>query len=155
MSGSLNKAILLGYLGKDPEIRSFQNGGRAANFSIATSESWKDKESGERKERTEWHRVSILSDGLVTVAEKFLGKGSKVYIEGQLETRKWTDRDGIERYTTEVVLRPYSGELILLDRKDEAADTAPGIEDEAPEAEEAEAEVEAPAKAKKQSGQKR
>jgi len=151
MSGSLNKAILIGYLGKVPEIRSFQNGGRAANFSIATSESWKDKESGERKERTEWHRISILSDGLVTVAEKFLGKGSKVYIEGQLETRKWTDRDGIERYTTEVVLRPYSGELILLDRKEEA----PGIEDEAPEAEEAEAEVEAPAKAKKQAGQKR
>ena len=87
MSGSLNKAILIGYLGKVPEIRSFQNGGRAANFSIATSESWKDKESGERKERTEWHRISILSDGLVTVAEKFLGKGSKVYIEGQLETR--------------------------------------------------------------------
>jgi single-strand DNA-binding protein len=154
MSGSLNKAFVIGYLGKDPEIRSFQNGGRAASMSIATSESWKDKESGERKERTEWHRVSILSDGLVTVAEKYLAKGAKVYVEGKLETRKWTDRDGIERYTTEIVLRPYSGELILLDRKDEAPAADSGNEDEAPEAEEAEAEVEAPAKAKKRAGQK-
>jgi single-strand DNA-binding protein len=152
MSGSLNKAIVIGHLGKDPEIRSFQNGGRAANLSIATSESWKDKDSGERKERTEWHRVSILSDGLVTVAEKYVKKGAKVYVEGQLETRKWTDRDGTERYTTEIVLRPYSGELILLDRKESepAAEAAPGVEDEAPEAEEAEA----PAKAKKRAGQK-
>ena len=141
MSGSINKATVIGYLGKDPEIRTFQNGGRAANFSIATSESWKDKESGERKERTEWHRVSILSDGLVTVAEKYLAKGSKVYVEGRLETRKWTDREGIERYTTEIVLRPYSGELILLDRKDEAppAEAAPGTDDET--GDEAEAEV--------------
>jgi single-strand DNA-binding protein len=153
MSGSLNKAILIGYLGKDPEIRSFQNGGRAANFSIATSENWKDKETGDRKERTEWHRISILSDGLVTVAEKYLGKGAKVYVEGKLETRKWTDRDGIERYTTEVVLRPYSGELVLLDRKDEAAEAAPDSEDESPAADEAE--VEEPAKAKKRAGQKR
>ena len=157
MSGSLNKAILIGYLGKDPEVRSFQNGGRAANFSIATSESWKDKESGERKERTEWHRVSILSDGLVTVAEKYLAKGAKVYVEGKLETRKWTDRDGIERYTTEIVLRPYSGELILLDRKDDAPATeaAPDIEDESPAADEAKVEAEAPAAAKKRAGQKR
>jgi single-strand DNA-binding protein len=154
MSGSLNKAIVIGHLGKDPEIRSFQNGGRAANLSIATSESWKDKDSGERKERTEWHRVSILSDGLVTVAEKYLKKGGKVYVEGKLETRKWTDRDGTERYTTEIVLRPYSGELILLDRKDESAEASAGVEDEAPEADEAEAEVEAPAKAKNRSGQK-
>jgi single-strand DNA-binding protein len=155
MSGSMNKATVIGYLGKDPEIRTFQNGGRAANFSIATSESWKDKESGERKERTEWHRVSILSDGLVTVAEKYLAKGSKVYVEGRLETRKWTDREGIERYTTEIVLRPYSGELILLDRKDEApaAEAAPGTDDET--GDEAEAEVEEPAKATKQAGQKR
>ena len=152
MSGSMNKATVIGYLGKDPEIRNFQNGGRAANFSIATSESWKDKETGERKERTEWHRVSILSDGLVTVAEKYLAKGSKVCVEGRLETRKWTDRDGIERYTTEIVLRPYSGELILLDRKDDApaAEAAPGTDDETGD----EAEAEAPAKAKKQAGQK-
>jgi single-strand DNA-binding protein len=123
MSGSLNKATLIGTLGKDPEIRSFQNGGRAASFSIATTESWKDKESGDRKERTEWHRVSILSDGLVTVAKKYLKKGAKVYVEGKLETRKWTDKDGKEKYTTEVVLRPYSGEMIMLDgRKDELAD---------------------------------
>src|ERR1700730_13864735 len=127
MTGSLNKATLIGNLGKDPEIRSFQNGGRAAHLTIATSESWKDKASGERKERTEWHRVSIMSDGLVTVAEKYLKKGAKVYIEGQLATRTWTDKDGQERYTTEIVLRPYSGELLMLDsRKDEAgAETVP------------------------------
>jgi single-strand DNA-binding protein len=125
MSGSLNKATLIGNLGKDPEIRTFQNGGRAASFSIATSESWKDKDSGERKERTEWHRISILSEGLVTLAEKYLKKGSKVYIEGRLETRKWTDKDGQEKYTTEIVLRPYSGELLMLDgRKGELGDTA-------------------------------
>jgi single-strand DNA-binding protein len=144
MSGSINKATLIGHLGKDPEIRSFQDGARVAHFSIATSESWKDKDSGERKERTEWRRVSVTSEGLIGVAEKFLRKGAKVYVEGKLETRKWTDRDGIERYTTEVVLRPYSGELILLDRKD----------DESASADEAEAEVEAPAKAKKRAGQK-
>jgi single-strand DNA-binding protein len=154
MSGCVNKAVLIGNLGKDPEIRSFQNGGRAASLSIATSESWKDKDTGERKERTEWHRVSILSDGLVTIAEKYLAKGAKVYIEGKLETRKWTDRDGVERYTTEIVLRPYSGELVLLDRKDESAETAVGVEDEAPEAEKAEPIAEAPATAKKRAGQK-
>ena len=119
MSGSLNKAELIGNLGKDPEIRSFQNGGRAAHLTIATNESWKDKTTGERKERTEWHRVSIMNDGLVTVAEKYLKKGAKVYIEGKLETRKWTDKDGQERYSTEVVLRPYHGELIMLDGKNE------------------------------------
>jgi single-strand DNA-binding protein len=149
MSGHLNKATLIGHLGKDPEIRSFQNGGRAANFSVATSESWKDKESGEKKERTEWHRISILSDGLVSVAEKYLKKGSKVYVEGKLETRKWTDRDGVERYSTEIVLRPYSGELILLDRKDDMA--TPGIEDEAPNADN---DDEEPAPGKKLAGQK-
>ena len=121
MSGSLNKATLIGHLGKDPEIRSFQNGGRAATLSIATSESWKDKTTGERKERTEWHRVSILNDGLVSVVEKYLTKGAKVYIEGSLETRKWTDKAGQEKYTTEIVLRPYSGELLMLDpRKGDA-----------------------------------
>jgi single-strand DNA-binding protein len=122
MSGSLNKVQLIGHLGKDPEIRSFQNGGRAATFSLATSESWKDKDTGERKERTEWHRISITNDGLVGVVEKYLKKGAKVYVEGQLETRKWTDKEGQERYSTEVVLRPYAGELLMLDpRKTDAA----------------------------------
>lgn len=115
MAGSVNKVILVGNLGKDPEVRSFQNGGRVASFSIATSETWKDKTSGEKKERTEWHRVSVMNDSLVGIAERFLKKGSKVYIEGQLETRKWTDKDGQEKYTTEVVLRPYRGELTMLD----------------------------------------
>ena len=130
MSGSLNKAIVIGNLGKDPEIRTFQNGGRAASFSVATSESWKDKETGERKERTEWHRVSVVNDGLVTVVEKYLRKGSKVYVEGRMETRKWTDRDRIERYTTEVVLRPYSGELVMLEGRKDEAETAPVAEAE-------------------------
>ena len=125
MSGSLNKVQLIGNLGKDPEIRSFQNGGRVANLTIATSESWKDKTSGERKERTEWHRVSITNDGLVGVVEKYLKKGAKVYIEGQLETRKWTDKDGVERYTTEIVLRPYGGDLTMLDAK--KGDDAPTL----------------------------
>src|SRR5436190_24103643 len=107
MSISLNKAEIIGNLGKDPEIRSFENGGRAAHLTVATSESWKDKATGERKERTEWHRVSIMSEGLVIVAEKYLKKGAKVYIEGKLETRKWSDKDNQERYTTEIVLRPY------------------------------------------------
>jgi single-strand DNA-binding protein len=123
MSGSLNKAELIGNLGKDPEIRTFQNGGRVAHLSVATSESWKDKKTGERKEQTEWHRVSIFNDGLVTVAEKYLKKGAKVYVQGKLETRKWTDKDGDERYSTEIVLRPYTGNLIMLDtRKDEPGD---------------------------------
>ena len=148
MSGSLNKVTLIGHLGKDPEIRSFQNGGRAANFSLATSESWKDKESGEKKERTEWHHISILSDGLVGIAEKYLKKGSRVYVEGQLETRKFKDREGIERYVTDVVLRPYSGELLLLDRTKDgkpADDDAPDGEDEGADA----GETEAPAEAKR------
>jgi single-strand DNA-binding protein len=135
MSGSLNKATLIGHLGKDPEIRSFQNGGRVATLSIATSESWKDKTSGERKERTEWHRVSILNDGLVGVVEKYLTKGAKVYIEGAIETRKWTDKAGQEKYTTEIVLRPYSGELLMLDpRKGDAPapEAPPSIDDEIP-----------------------
>ena len=120
MAASLNKATLIGYLGKDPEVRAFQSGGRVANLTIATSESWKDKASGERKERTEWHRVTIHADGLIGVVEKYLKKGSKVYIEGKLETRKWTDREGHDSYTTEIVLRPYAGQLLMLDaRKDE------------------------------------
>jgi single-strand DNA-binding protein len=117
MAGSVNKVILVGNLGKDPEIRSFQNGGRVASFSVATSENWKDKATGERKEKTEWHRVSVTNDALVGVIEKYVKKGSKVYIEGQLETRKWTDKEGQEKYTTEVVLRPYRGELTMLDGK--------------------------------------
>ncbi|MFG1462285.1 single-stranded DNA-binding protein [Xanthobacter sp. DSM 24535] len=113
MAGSVNKVIILGNLGRDPEVRSFQNGGRVANLSVATSESWRDKQSGERKERTEWHRVSVLNENLVGVCERFLKKGTTVYIEGQLETRKY-EKDGREQYTTEVVLRPYRGELTIL-----------------------------------------
>jgi single-strand DNA-binding protein len=115
MAGSVNKVILVGNLGRDPEIRSFQNGGRVANLSVATSENWKDRATGERKEKTEWHRVAIFNDRLVEVVEKYLKKGAKVYIEGQLETRKWTDQQGQERYTTEVVLRQFRGELTMLD----------------------------------------
>lgn len=118
MAGSVNKVILVGNLGKDPEIRSFPSGGRVASFSVATSESWKDKASGERKERTEWHNISVRNDGLAGVAERFLRKGSKVYVEGQLQTRKWQDRDGNDRYTTEVVIGAFKGELTLLDRPD-------------------------------------
>ncbi|MGB4107018.1 MAG: single-stranded DNA-binding protein [Alphaproteobacteria bacterium] len=117
MAGSVNKVILVGNLGKDPESRSMQSGDKVCNLSIATSESWKDKATGERKERTEWHRVVIFNQNLVTVAENYLKKGAKVYIEGQLETRKWTDKDGAEKYSTEVVLRPYRGELTMLDSK--------------------------------------
>ncbi len=116
MAGSVNKVIIVGNVGKDPEIRSFPNGGRVANFSIATSESWKDKQSGERKERTEWHRISVTNENLVGVIERYVKKGAKVYVEGQLETRKY-EKDGREVYTTEVVLRPYRGELTLLDSR--------------------------------------
>lgn len=115
MAGSVNKVILIGNLGKDPEIKSFQNGGKIANFSIATSEQWKDKMSGERKERTEWHNIVINGDGLVGVVERYLKKGSKVYIEGSLRTRKWQDRDGNDRYTTEVVVAGMGGTLTMLD----------------------------------------
>jgi len=115
MAGSVNKVILVGNLGKDPEVRTFQNGGKVCNLSIATSESWKDKQSGERKDRTEWHRVVVFNENIIGVAERYLKKGAKVYIEGQIETRKYTDKDGSEKYTTEVVLRPYRGELTMLD----------------------------------------
>lgn len=115
MAGSVNKVILVGNLGRDPEIRSMQSGGRVATLSVATSETWKDRTSGERKERTEWHRVVVFNEQLVGVVERFLKKGSKIYVEGQLETRKWTDQGGQERYSTEVVLRPYRGELTMLD----------------------------------------
>ncbi|MBV6632523.1 MAG: single-stranded DNA-binding protein [Alphaproteobacteria bacterium] len=119
MAGSVNKVILVGNLGRDPEVRSMSSGGRVCNLSIATSENWKDKNSGERREKTEWHRVVLFNDALVGVAERFLRKGSKVYIEGQLETRKWQDQNGQEKYTTEVVLRPYRGELTMLDGRNE------------------------------------
>lgn len=114
MAGSVNKVILVGNLGQDPEVKSFQNGGRICNLRIATSENWKDKQTGERKERTEWHSVAIQSDGLVGVAERFLRKGSKVYIEGQLRTRKWQDQSGADRYTTEVSVG-MNGVLTMLD----------------------------------------
>ncbi|MFJ1291615.1 single-stranded DNA-binding protein [Paracoccus yeei] len=115
MAGSVNKVILIGNLGQDPEIRSFQNGGKIANLRIATSETWKDRNTGERKERTEWHTVAIYSEPLVRVAEQYLKKGSKVYVEGQLETRKWQDQQGNDRYSTEVALRPFRSELTMLD----------------------------------------
>ena len=115
MAGSVNKVILVGNLGRDPEVRSTQDGSKMANFSVATSDTWRDKASGERRERTEWHRVVIFNDRLVDVAEKYLRKGSKVYIEGQLQTRKWTDQGGQERSTTEVVLTRFRGELTMLD----------------------------------------
>jgi len=115
MAGSVNKVILIGNLGRDPEVRSFNNGNKVCSLRIATSETWKDKNSGERKERTEWHSVSIFNDGLVRIAEQYLKKGSKVYIEGQLETRKWQDQSGSDRYSTEVVLRAYGGTLTMLD----------------------------------------
>ena len=118
MAGSVNKVILIGNLGRDPEVRSFQNGGKVCNLRIATSETWKDRTTGERKERTEWHSVAIFSEPVARIAEQYLRKGSKVYIEGQLETRKWQDQSGQERYTTEIVLRPYSGTLTLLDGRD-------------------------------------
>jgi single-strand DNA-binding protein len=118
MAGSVNKVILIGNLGRDPEVRSFQNGNKVCSLRIATSENWKDKNSGERKERTEWHSVSIFNDGLVRIAEQYLKKGSKVYIEGQLETRKWQDQSGADRYSTEVVLRAYGGTLTMLDGRE-------------------------------------
>lgn len=114
MAGSVNKVIIVGNLGRDPEVRSFQNGGKVVNLRIATSETWRDKASGERKERTEWHSVAIFNENLARIAEQYLRKGSTVYIEGQLETRKWQDQSGQDRYTTEIVLRPYRGELTLL-----------------------------------------
>jgi len=115
MAGSVNKVILVGNLGRDPESRSFQNGGKVVNLRIATSESWKDRNSGERKEKTEWHSVAIFSEGLANVAERFLRKGSKVYIEGQLQTRKWQDAQGQDKYSTEIVLQGFNAVLTMLD----------------------------------------
>lgn len=119
---SLNKVMIIGNLGRDPEIRSFSNGGRVANLRIATSETWKDKTTGEKKERTEWHTVSIMNEGLVGVVERYLKKGSKVYIEGQLETRKWQDQSGADKYSTEIVLRGFGGTLQMLDGKASGSD---------------------------------
>lgn len=115
MAGSVNKVILIGNLGADPEVRQFQNGGQVCNLRIATSETWKDKNTGERREKTEWHQVSIFSDGLVRIAQQYLKKGSKVYIEGKLQTRKWQDQNGNDRYSTEVVLQGFDGTLTMLD----------------------------------------
>ncbi|HBZ44362.1 MAG TPA: single-stranded DNA-binding protein [Maritimibacter sp.] len=117
MAGSVNKVILVGNLGRDPEVRTFQNGGKVVNLRVATSENWKDRNTGERREKTEWHSVAIFSEPLGRIAEQYLRKGSKVYLEGQLETRKWQDQSGNDRYSTEVVLRPYKGELTLLDSR--------------------------------------
>ena len=118
MAGSVNKVILIGNLGRDPEVRTFQNGGKVCNLRIATSETWKDRNTGERKEKTEWHSVAIFQEGLVRIAEQYLRKGSKVYIEGQLQTRKWQDQSGQDKYSTEVVLQGYGGTLTMLDGRD-------------------------------------
>ncbi|MBP9951714.1 MAG: single-stranded DNA-binding protein [Cypionkella sp.] len=129
MAGSVNKVILVGNLGRDPEVRSFPNGGKVVNLRIATSETWRDKQSGERKERTEWHSVAIFNEALGKIAEQYLRKGSTVYIEGQLETRKWQDQSGADRYSTEVVLRQFRGELTLLGGRDSGSETG-GAQDE-------------------------
>lgn len=126
MAGSVNKVILIGNLGADPEVRSFQNGGKVCNLRLACSESWKDRNTGERQERTEWVTVAIFSEGLVNVAERYLKKGSKVYIEGSLRTRKWQDQSGNDRYTTEVVLQGYNGTLVMLDSANSGANSGSG-----------------------------
>jgi len=115
MAGSVNKVIIIGNLGGDPEVRTFQSGGKVCNLRIATSESWKDKKTGERKEKTEWHSVAVFNEGLVRIAEQYLRKGSKVYIEGQLQTRKWQDQSGVDKYSTEIVLQGFGGTLTMLD----------------------------------------
>lgn len=130
MSGSLNKVMLIGNLGRDPEVRSFQNGGKVCNLTIATSETWKDRD-GQRQERTEWHQVAIFTEGLINVCENYLRKGSKVYLEGQLQTRKWQDQSGNDRYSTEIVLRGFNGTLIMLDGKREPDGSRGGGEDNA------------------------
>jgi len=132
MAGSVNKVILVGNLGRDPEIRSTQDGTKIANLSLATSESWRDRNSGERRERTEWHRVVIFNEKLCEVAEKYLRKGSKIYIEGALQTRKWTDQSGVEKYTTEVVLQRFRGELTMLDGRQDGGGGGGGYSDDGP-----------------------
>lgn len=121
MAGSVNKVILVGNLGKDPEVRTFQNGGKVCNFSIATSENWKDKNTGERQEKTQWHNIAVFSEPLANIAEQYLKKGSKVYVEGQLETRKWQDQSGNDRYSTEVVLKGYNATMTMLDSRADSA----------------------------------
>ena len=132
MSGSINKVILVGNVGKDPEVRRLTSGDPVVSLSVATSETWKDKASGERKEKTDWHRVVIFNKNLADVAEKYLRKGSKVYLEGSIQTRKWTDKDGAEKYSTEVVLQNFNGALVLLDGKKDGATREPGEDDGAP-----------------------
>ncbi len=122
MAGSVNKVIIIGNLGRDPEVRTFQNGGKVCNLRIATSETWKDRNTGERKERTEWHSVAIFQEGLVRIAEQYLRKGSKVYVEGKLQTRKWQDQSGQDRYSTEVVLQGFDGVLTMLDGRSGGGD---------------------------------
>ena len=126
MAGSVNKVILVGNLGRDPEVRTMQNGGKVCNLSVATSERWRDRTSGEQQERTEWHRVVIFDDRLADIAERYLQKGSKVYLEGELQTRKWQDQSGQDRYTTEVVLRRFRGQLTMLDSRGGGEDMGPG-----------------------------
>ncbi len=121
MAGSVNKVILVGNLGRDPEVRSMQDGSPVVNLSVATSENWRDKNTGERREKTEWHRVVIFNENLAKVAQSYLKKGSKVYVEGQLQTRKWTDQSGTEKYSTEVVLQRFRGELTMLDSRNDGA----------------------------------
>ena len=130
MAGSINKVILIGNLGNEPEIRSFQNGSRVANLTIATNESWKDKETGEKKEKTEWHRVVIFNSALVDLSEKYLHKGSKIYVEGKLETRSYETSAGEKRYATEIVLRPYSGDFQILDKIDNQQESQPEVKEE-------------------------
>ena len=130
MAGSVNKVIIVGNLGRDPEVRSFPAGGKVVNLNIATSENWRDKATGERKERTEWHRVAIFNEALGKIAEQYLKKGSTVYIEGQLETRKWQDQSGADRFTTEIVLRQFRGELTLLGGRDGGSGGGGGSSDD-------------------------
>lgn len=126
MAGSLNKVMLIGNLGRDPEVRSFPNGGKVCNLRIATSERWRDKSTGENREKTEWHQVSVFSEGLVRVCEQYLRKGSKVFVEGQLQTRKWQDQSGADRYSTEVVLQGFNGTLTMLDGRGEGGGSGGG-----------------------------
>lgn len=132
MAGSVNKVILVGNLGRDPEIKQLPSGASIANLSVATSENWRDKASGERKEKTEWHRVVVFNEGLVRIVEQYLKKGSKIYLEGQLETRKWQDKDGNDKYSTEVVLRNYNASLTMLDGRNEGAPAGDFNQDRAP-----------------------
>ena len=139
MAGYMNRATIIGNLGKDPEVRTSQGGDKIVSFSVATTESWKDRSSGERRERTEWHRVVIFGNGLADIADRYLRKGSKVMVEGALQTRKWTDQQGVERYSTEIVLKPYNSNLILLDGNRTNGvggngDDAPGDRSEGPNA---------------------